>query len=612
MRPSTAQRRSLATGAALALFGFVLGFSPSPASAQQASTPGAPATDVSNIPKPITDTFDRVTLRNLRNDAEIGRTTGENDTTCLLPPLTLTNSPTIAADQLRVAAKARKEYHQACAALKDKKIVDSERHLRKAVKEDLKYSAAWVTLGQVLATQGRSDEARGACFQGTIADPRYVPAFLCLADIAARASAWDEVLKLSGRAIELDPSANAVAYEYHAAANLNLHNLAGAEQSGLRAVAIDNDHREPRVHFVLAQIYEAKADDANEAVQLREYLKYSGSADDIAMVEQYLSKLEGRTASIGNVDLVSGSKLEDSVRSSMSEVGPPDIDAAVPPALKGACPLTKILKEASNRTLDLIESLQRFSANERIEQIDIDKNGKRRTSTAQEINYVVQIERNSYGYPSVQEYRSGNTSPQQRSVMDSGTAAFALIFHPSHVENFDFRCEGLTELQGSAAWQVHFEESADPNKAFTAIHIGGSVYLPKFKGRAWITTSGYDVLRIETDLVAPIPNINLQREHQVINYAPVEFSKRHDRLWLPESTSLYIAYRGRRYERVHRFSQFQIFSVDSAEAVKEPSPAKFRNSVADMVPNASGPASGKSRSARQGQTLMLGENHSAN
>jgi tetratricopeptide (TPR) repeat protein len=581
MRPPTEQwLRSLATGAALALFEvIVLGFSASPASAQQPSTPGAP--DVSIIPKPITDTFDRVTLRDLRNDADPGRTTADKDTTCLLPPLTLTNSPTIAADQLRIAAKARKEYHQACAVLKGKKIVDAERHLRKAVKEDLKYSAAWVTLGQVLATQGRKDEARGACFQGTIADPRYVPAFLCLADIAARAYAWHEVLKLSGRAIELDPSANAVAYEYHAAANLNVHNLAGAEKSGLRAVAIDKDHREPRVHFVLAQIYEAKGDDANEAVQLREYLKYSGSADDIAMVERYLSKLEGRTASIGNVDLLSGSKLEGSVRSSMA-VGPPDIDAAVPPVINGACPLTKILKEASNRTLDLIESLQRFSANERIEQIDIDKNGKRRNSTAQEMNYVVQIERNSYGYPSVHEYRSGNVGPQQTPVMDSGTAAFALIFHPSHVENFDFRCEGLTELQGSAAWQVHFEESADPNKAFTAIHIGRSVYLPKFKGRAWITTSGYDVLRIETDLVAPIPNINLQREHQVINYAPVEFQKRHVRLWLPESTSLYIAYRGRRYERVHRFSQFQVFSVDSAEAVKEPSPAKFRNSIADI------------------------------
>src|ERR1700730_10992714 len=90
--------------------------------------------------------------------------------------------------------------------------------------------------------------------------------------------------------------------------------------------------------------------------------------------------------------------------------------------------------------------------------------------------------------------------------------------------------------------------------------------LPKFKDRAWITTSGYDVLRIETDLVAPIPNINLQREHQVINYAPAEFPKRHVRLWLPESTSLYIAYRGRRYERVLNFRSFRLIRLKQSRS----------------------------------------------
>src|SRR5690349_2295457 len=117
MRPSTAQwRRSLPTGAALTLFGvFVLLFSASHASAQgqRPDTPGAPASDVSNIPKPITDTFDRANLSNRPNDADLRRNTAENDTTCLLPPLTLTNSSTIAADQLRITAKARKEYHRA-------------------------------------------------------------------------------------------------------------------------------------------------------------------------------------------------------------------------------------------------------------------------------------------------------------------------------------------------------------------------------------------------------------------------------------------------------------------------------------------------------------------
>ena len=60
----------------------------------------------------------------------------------------------------------------------------------------------------------------------------------------------------------------------------------------MRALDIDKNNTEPRIHFVLAQIYAAKGDRANEAAQLREYLKFAGSPDDAAMVKQYLSELE--------------------------------------------------------------------------------------------------------------------------------------------------------------------------------------------------------------------------------------------------------------------------------------------------------------------------------
>jgi tetratricopeptide (TPR) repeat protein len=287
--------------------------------------------------------------------------------------------------------------------------------------------------------QRRIDEARNACFQGSAVDPTYVPAYLCLADMAARAHAWDEVLKLSGHALEIDPSSNALAYEYHAAANLNLHNLAAAEKSGLRAVEIDTDHREPRAHFVLAQIYEAKGDSANEAAQLREYLKYADSPDDVAIVEQYLSKLEEQTGKSKAVDYPSEGSSTRSVWSSQ-RWGPADIDEVVPPVQTTTCPLPQILKETSKHTQDLIENLQRFNANERIEQIDIGKDGKRRNVTTQVVNYVAQFEENSSGYPTIKEYRSGSTGIRQSSLVDTGTVTLALIFHPTH-GNFDFRCE---------------------------------------------------------------------------------------------------------------------------------------------------------------------------
>jgi predicted Zn-dependent protease len=83
-----------------------------------------------------------------------------------------------------------------------------------------------------------------------------------------------------------------VAYEYNAAANLNLHNLPEAEKSALRGAEIDKSNIDPRLHFLLAQIYEAKGDRAGEAAQLREYLKFASDPNDVAMVKNYLADLD--------------------------------------------------------------------------------------------------------------------------------------------------------------------------------------------------------------------------------------------------------------------------------------------------------------------------------
>lgn len=251
--------------------------------------------------------------------------------------------------------------------------------------------------------------------------------------------------------------------------------------------------------------------------------------------------------------------------------GPPDIDEAVPPARTDApCPLPQILEETSKHTQAFVETLQSFSASERIEHVEIGSNGKTRTSTSQG-SYVAQVKQASSGYPTVVEYRLGNDVPQPP-LTDTGTAAFALIFHPLHIGNLEVRCEGVSEMQGSPAWQVHFAESSDPAKSFTAMRVGRALYLPRLKGRAWIATDNYEVLRIDTDLVSPIPEIELRVEHLSIVYASVEFQKLHLRLRLPESASLYIGYRGHRYKRVHNFSQFQLFWVEANQNIKEPSP----------------------------------------
>ena len=55
------------------------------------------------------------------------------------------------------------------------------------------------------------------------------------------------------------------------------------------------------------------------------------------------------------------------------------------------------------------------------------------------------------------------------------------------------------------------------------MRINGNVYFPRLKGRAWIAGDNYQVLGLQTDLINPIPEIDLQVEHLDTAYAPVDF-----------------------------------------------------------------------------------------
>src|SRR5947209_7412289 len=255
----------------------------------RSSTPGSPPPKVSR-PDPSNFDQDQMILRNQEKD---GTKRAEKEDTCFLPPLNFVHSPAIAVTSLHVSPRALKQYATACSALKEKKFDVAESRLRKAVEFEPAYSAAWVTLGQTLEARQKIDEAQHSCAQAQTVDPNYLPSSLCLADIATRSNNWEEALKYSDRALQLDTSGNSVAYGYKAAANLNLHRLSDALESALKALSIDKNNSDPRLHFLLAQIYEARKNPGAEAAELKEYLKFATDPADVAMVRQYLSALDG-------------------------------------------------------------------------------------------------------------------------------------------------------------------------------------------------------------------------------------------------------------------------------------------------------------------------------
>jgi len=228
------------------------------------------------------------------------------DSACFFPPLNTVQDLTVGPAELAVPNNAKKEYGKACESLAAGKTADAEKHLRKATELFPNYSASWVLLGQILEQRPDLPASRDACQKAAVASPGYIQAYLCLADIALHQGDWSEVLAQSVRAIDLDPANDEAGYVYKGCANYSLHQLPEAEASALKASDIENTRKykdqddrdkrsDPRVHILLAQIYDQKGETSKETVELREFLKTVRNPQTQAVVEQTLKELEQQT-----------------------------------------------------------------------------------------------------------------------------------------------------------------------------------------------------------------------------------------------------------------------------------------------------------------------------
>jgi len=252
------------------------------------------------------------------------------------------------------------------------------------------------------------------------------------------------------------------------------------------------------------------------------------------------------------------------VRSGPGRWAPPTVDDKSPVLqLNTACKLAEVLAGTGKRAVSLVASLERVSATETVEQTDVDADGNQSQVRANTFSYMVSIIETRPGNLSVEESRQAVArSAAPSKYLTNGLGAMALIFHPYYVKDFDMRCEGLTEIQGQAAWSIYFKQRADvPSRFYQYTLQEGSFNIP-LKGRAWIAANNFQVLRLETDLVEPVKKLRLDQEHLVIEYQPVDFKSRKVRLWLPVHAERYSYFRGQRSVHQHSFADYQVFSVD--------------------------------------------------
>jgi len=256
---------------------------------------------------------------------------------------------------------------------------------------------------------------------------------------------------------------------------------------------------------------------------------------------------------------------------------PAGIDESRPSVASGVtCPDENVLQSAGQRAQELMSDVSRIAAIEHLLHERLDEVGTPIVRETRTFNYVASIAESPPGFLSVDEYRAEHLGvadfPER--IASSGFAVLGLVFHPTMRENFEMLCEGLGEWKGQAAWLVHFKQRVDRPARMHDYKVGSNVYALHLKGRAWISADKFQVLRIESELVNPVPEIRLAGEHQVVEYGPVLFAKKNVQLWLPKTAEIYLDFRKHRYYRKHSFDHYMLFSVDATDRAKEPKPTR--------------------------------------
>jgi hypothetical protein len=251
----------------------------------------------------------------------------------------------------------------------------------------------------------------------------------------------------------------------------------------------------------------------------------------------------------------------------------PDVDESMPAVEATAgCPLQEIQEQAGKRVSEFVDAVNRIAATELLENDVINRSGLPVHHSSRNFSYVASVQQVRPGMYTMEEYRNGmmdlDLFPERIATL--GLTALVMVFHPIYRDDYEVTCEGLSRWHGGLAWQLHFRQKAGKPARLRSYRVNTMSYPISLRGRAWISADTFQVESLQTDLVSPVPRIQLRAEHIAVEYMPVQFTSHHQRLWLPQSADIYFDYGNRRMHRRHHFRDYMLFAVDEKQEISLP------------------------------------------
>jgi tetratricopeptide (TPR) repeat protein len=464
----------------------------------------------------------------------------------------------------------QREMDQGLQALKRRKYDEARKHLEKAAKKapsnpDIQYLLGLIDYNQQNILSARKH------FEAVISlFPAHEKCLLLLARIQMEAGENRSAVSSLQSALQTN-SANWQSHLMIAYAYAQLGEYEKASTGAQRAAELNKD-KIPATEVLRGKLFLMKQQ-PGEAKKLFDDVVSRFPSDEAAKeAKSYLARLE-------SVERKSPEKTTINLPPAAPPIperpwAPPDIDSIVPSVVGDVtCALSDVQSRTTARLKLELEDFERFGATEHIEHQEIDTYGVPSPSKSRDFRYIVFVQRPTKDFFYIDERRDGEESIRSfpSNLATRGLVSIGVnLFHPIFSSDFTFVCEGLGQWRGRPAWQLRFEQKKEVPSRIRAWEARGKIYTVALKGRVWVAANTFDLLHIETELREPLQDLELKREHLIIDYGPVKFSETATELWLPWFAEMYFDLRGKRYHHKHTLTEYVLFNVDSKSTISKP------------------------------------------
>jgi len=236
--------------------------------------------------------------------------------------------------------------------------------------------------------------------------------------------------------------------------------------------------------------------------------------------------------------------------------------------------LPVILEKTADTVDAFFHSVVDLIADEQITQARLSRRGVVVSSDQVRVNYLILRQGNPGSYRIV-EYRMDSAGkPMDQVGAQPGyvvTFGFALdcdYFASPFQSESRFRYLGEQKLGEHDTYVVAFAQKPEQASLFVTLSgSNGKSASMLMQGVAWIDKSNYQIIRVRSDLLAPHPEIDLDRQTTEVTFAKVELQDAATPLWLPERVKVSVGFRsahdpfGISYENEHSYTDYRRYRV---------------------------------------------------